>query len=92
MGRRVRIRRSDFDRVVEQSATTSGRSPQPAGPSAEDFWGGTPVGLAEPAADAGGLAADAAPAPADAALADAAHAGAPPAPPPHHAEAEGTSA
>lgn len=100
MGRRVRIRRSDFDRVVEQSATTSGRSPQPAGPSAEDFWGGTPVGLAEPAADAGGLAADAAPAdaapadvaPADAALADAAHAGAPPAPPPHHAEAEGPSA
>jgi putative molybdopterin biosynthesis protein len=49
MGRRVRIRRSDFDRVVAQSATTTTAPDVPAGPSAEDFWGGTPVGVAEPA-------------------------------------------
>src|ERR1700744_5397118 len=48
VGRRVRIKRSDFERVIEQSY--SGAQPLPArdgGVSAEDFWGGTPVGLAE---------------------------------------------
>jgi excisionase family DNA binding protein len=66
MGRRVRIRRSDFDRVVAASATTASPAPAPSpataptgpaapstpeGPSAEDFWSGTPVGVAEPAPD-----------------------------------------
>lgn len=48
VGRRVRIKRSDFERIIEQSY--SGASPptrQGSGASAEDFWGGTPVGLAE---------------------------------------------
>jgi excisionase family DNA binding protein len=48
VGRRVRIKRSDFERILEQGY--SGRpaaSGAPAGPSAEDFWGGEPVGAAE---------------------------------------------
>src|SRR5437588_8799182 len=50
VGRRVRIRRSDLERVLEQGSTTGAAdSAPPAGPSAEDFWGGEPVGLAEPA-------------------------------------------
>ena len=49
VGRRVRIKRSDFERVLEESysagtAPPSGR----ASPSADDFWGGEPVGVAEP--------------------------------------------
>ncbi len=49
VGRRVRIKRSDFERILAESysgATTS--QAQSAGPSADDFWGGEPVGLAEP--------------------------------------------
>ncbi len=50
VGRRVRIKRSDFERILDQGY--SGRSssppaPAPATPSAEDFWGGEPVGAAE---------------------------------------------
>ncbi|MGZ4299095.1 MAG: helix-turn-helix domain-containing protein [Solirubrobacteraceae bacterium] len=49
VGRRVRIKRSDFERILEESysagAAASGRRP---GPSADDFWGGEPVGVAEP--------------------------------------------
>src|SRR5437588_10691853 len=49
VGRRVRIRRSDFERLLAQSATQPSRdSAQTEGPSAEDFWGGEPVGRAEP--------------------------------------------
>ena len=49
VGRRVRIKRSDFERILEESY--SGGATQRAargGPSADDFWGGEPVGLAEP--------------------------------------------
>jgi excisionase family DNA binding protein len=54
VGRRVRIKRSDFERVLAQSYTGSAGLAAPAGaPSAEDFWGGEPVGVAEP-----GLASD----------------------------------
>jgi excisionase family DNA binding protein len=72
VGRRVRIRRSDFDRLLEAGYTGGSRSnadatataepeeaeertrqpdtqPEPPGQSAEDFWGGGPVGTAEPA-------------------------------------------
>ena len=74
VGRRVRIRRSDFDRLLEAGYTGGPRSnanadadatttteteeaeehssraqPQQPGQSAEDFWGGGPVGTAEPA-------------------------------------------
>jgi excisionase family DNA binding protein len=48
VGRRVRIKRSDFERLLEQGYT-AGReagSDEP-GPSAEDFWGGEPVGAAD---------------------------------------------
>lgn len=50
VGRRVRIKRSDFERVIAQSATvpTIARD-RDAGPSAADFWGGEPVGVPEPA-------------------------------------------
>jgi excisionase family DNA binding protein len=44
VGRRVRIRRTDLDRLLESGSTIGGGA---AGPSADDFWGGTPVGLAE---------------------------------------------
>jgi len=57
VGRRVRIKRSDFDRILEQGY--SGR-PAPSaaspGPSADDFWGGEPVGIAEvPRSPRGGI-------------------------------------
>lgn len=61
VGRRVRIRRSDFERLLAESYTSgSGSQAMDAGPSAEDFWGGEPVGVVEPAlgADAAVLAAD----------------------------------
>jgi excisionase family DNA binding protein len=49
VGRRVRIKRSDFERILEESysggATQRGAG---GGPNADDFWGGEPVGLAEP--------------------------------------------
>lgn len=52
VGRRVRIKKSDFDRIVEESYNRGSVPPaRPAGPSAEDFWGGQPVGLAEPAGE-----------------------------------------
>ena len=46
VGRRVRIRRSDFDRLLEDGYSGgSGAAPSAAaGPSADDFWGGEPVG------------------------------------------------
>jgi excisionase family DNA binding protein len=59
VGRRVRIRRSDLDRVLAQGYTGP---PSPvtddAGPSADDFWAGEAVGLTEPAprSDVGGFA------------------------------------
>ena len=50
VGRRVRIRRSDLERMLEEGRTgPASSSAQETGPSAEDFWGGEPVGLAEPA-------------------------------------------
>ena len=55
VGRRVRIKQSDLERVLEEGYRAGGAAAsQPAGPSAEDFWGGGAVGLAEPdpAADA----------------------------------------
>jgi excisionase family DNA binding protein len=49
IGRRVRIRRSDFERVVADGSTGGGGpSAGDDGPSADDFWGGEPVGRAEP--------------------------------------------
>jgi excisionase family DNA binding protein len=49
VGRRVRIKRSDFERILAESysAGTAAASRRP-GPSADDFWGGEPVGVAEP--------------------------------------------
>jgi excisionase family DNA binding protein len=49
VGRRVRIKRSDLDAVVESGY--QGSSPAAStisGPSATDFWSGEPVGAAEP--------------------------------------------
>ena len=48
VGRRVRIKRSDFERLLEQGYTGREATDDETGPSAEDFWGGEPVGLAEP--------------------------------------------
>jgi excisionase family DNA binding protein len=48
VGRRVRIRRSDLERKIAEGSTAgSGAPTAPAGPSAEDFWSGETVGLAE---------------------------------------------
>jgi excisionase family DNA binding protein len=48
VGRRVRIRRTDLERVLDQGATQAPAASQPVSQSAEDFWGGGPIGLAEP--------------------------------------------
>jgi excisionase family DNA binding protein len=49
IGRRVRIRQSDFDRVLAEGLTNAGiAGGDGGGPNAEDFWGGEPVGRAEP--------------------------------------------
>ena len=49
VGRRVRIRRTDFDRLLEEGSTAPGarRPANTDGPSAEDFWGGESFGHAE---------------------------------------------
>lgn len=48
VGRRVRIKRSDFDRILEQSYSGAKSTPAPrSAPSADDFWGGEPFGLPE---------------------------------------------
>ncbi len=48
VGRRVRIKRSDFERILEESysGNKAGGS-SGGGPSADDFWGGEPVGLVD---------------------------------------------
>ncbi len=49
VGRRVRILRSDFDRLVEGGYRAGGgQIERSIGPSAEDFWNGEPVGRADP--------------------------------------------
>ena len=49
VGRRVRIKRSDYERYLQEGYNGPDRSIQrPTGPSGDDFWGGQPVGLAEP--------------------------------------------
>ena len=49
VGRRVRIKRSDFERVVADGYRSgSGSTARDQGPSGEDFWGGGLVGMAEP--------------------------------------------
>lgn len=52
VGRRVRILRSDLEHMLEEGytvgSTLTGREP---GPTAEDFWGGEPIGVAEPRSD-----------------------------------------
>jgi excisionase family DNA binding protein len=49
VGRRVRIRRSDLERMLEQGSTAAGTAGTPSpGPSAEDFWGGEPIGPVGP--------------------------------------------
>jgi excisionase family DNA binding protein len=55
VGRRVRIRQSDFDRVLAEGLTHAGiAGGAEGGPSADDFWGGEPVGRAERDPDLGG--------------------------------------
>lgn len=49
VGRRVRIPRSALDQLIESGSQGSAPAPpSPGGPSADDFWGGEPVGGAEP--------------------------------------------
>jgi excisionase family DNA binding protein len=47
VGRRVRIRRSDLERVLQNGAMGSGKAASDEGPNAADFWGGKPLELAE---------------------------------------------
>jgi excisionase family DNA binding protein len=54
VGRRVRIKRSDLEKILAEGYS-GGSAAQPAGPSAEDFWGGDAIGIAEPAQMANGL-------------------------------------
>jgi excisionase family DNA binding protein len=55
VGRRVRIKRSDFERILTESYNGGDVTAAPAGPSAEDFWGGESVAFvdAPPAAEPG---------------------------------------
>jgi excisionase family DNA binding protein len=63
VGRRVRIRRSDFDRLLDAGYTGGSKTnsdvpdapqarpqqqPHQQSQSAEDFWGGEPIGTVEP--------------------------------------------
>ncbi|MHB8657102.1 MAG: helix-turn-helix domain-containing protein [Solirubrobacteraceae bacterium] len=57
VGRRVRIKRSDFDRLVSEGYQAAGSDraggsaragDSESGASAADFWSGQPVGVAEP--------------------------------------------
>ena len=50
IGRRVRIRRSDFERLVQEgySGRAGKTAAQQQGPTAEGFWSGEPVGVAQP--------------------------------------------
>lgn len=52
VGRRVRIKRSDLERVLADGYSGAA-APQQSGPSAEDFWGGETIGIAEPAPNGG---------------------------------------
>ena len=54
VGRRVRIKRSDFERVLSESYSGGNAGRRERAPSAEDFWAGEPVGVAEPNPSAGG--------------------------------------
>ncbi len=55
VGRRVRIKRSDFQRILEESYSAGATPPnRRSSPSADDFWGGEPVGVAEPGPGAAG--------------------------------------
>jgi excisionase family DNA binding protein len=48
VGRRVRIRQSDLEQLLDAgSIAPAANTKQAEGPSAEDFWGGGPVGLAD---------------------------------------------
>ncbi len=53
VGRRVRIKQSDLQRILDESYSSGGAGKRGAvaspSPSAEDFWGGEAVGVAEPA-------------------------------------------
>jgi excisionase family DNA binding protein len=53
VGRRVRIKRSDFDRIVEEGYRPAANLGASGGLSAVDFWSGRVVGEAE-APGAGG--------------------------------------
>ena len=49
VGRRVRIRRSDFERLLAEGYSARASPPaSEASPSAQDFWDGQPIGFAEP--------------------------------------------
>lgn len=50
VGRRVRIKRSDLDEILDAGYRpgAGGGTSRPIGPSADDFWSGEPVGVAEP--------------------------------------------
>jgi excisionase family DNA binding protein len=55
VGRRVRIKRSDFERIIDENYHAGTAAPaRRAGPSADDFWGGESVGRAEPGPGARG--------------------------------------
>jgi excisionase family DNA binding protein len=55
VGRRVRIKRSDFNRIIEDSYSGAAAPPvSRPDPTADDFWGGEPVGRAEAAHDDAG--------------------------------------
>ena len=47
VGRRVRIKRSDFERILAESYSGGTVRETPPGPSAEDFWGGEAVGFVD---------------------------------------------
>ena len=47
IGRRVRVRRSDLERVLTEGQTARS-APEPQGPTAEDFWSGEAASTLQP--------------------------------------------
>jgi excisionase family DNA binding protein len=61
IGRRVRIRRVDLDRLLNQDYRAASAAPATVHLSADDFWGGEPVGSAMDQPEPAGPGAAAAP-------------------------------
>ena len=54
VGRRVRIKQSDLEKILDEGYSGGSSTASVGGPSADDFWGGEAIGIADPAQVANG--------------------------------------